>query len=67
MAVQLQKLFASLEAKNQEAEKARTEAEEANKAKSLFLANMSHELRTLLNVIIGGARNVRRGAIGNRA
>ena len=53
MAVQLQKLFASLEAKNQEAEKARTEAVEASKTKSLFLANMSHELRTPLNAIIG--------------
>ena len=53
MAVELQKLFASLEIKNQEAQKARTEAEEASKAKSLFLANMSHELRTPLNAIIG--------------
>ncbi|MEG4393274.1 ATP-binding protein [Microcoleus sp. BROC3] len=53
MAVQLQKLFASLEAKNQEADKARTEAEKASKAKSLFMANMSHELRTPLNAIMG--------------
>src|SRR5690606_24627400 len=29
-----------------EAEAARTEAEEANRAKSMFLTNMSHELRT---------------------
>jgi signal transduction histidine kinase/CheY-like chemotaxis protein len=35
------------------AERARSEAEEANKTKSLFLANMSHELRTPLNAIIG--------------
>ncbi|MEG4928141.1 MULTISPECIES: ATP-binding protein [unclassified Microcoleus] len=53
MAVQLQKLFASLEAKNQEADKARKEAEKASKAKSLFMANMSHELRTPLNAIMG--------------
>ncbi len=33
--------------------KARREAEEADKAKSLFLANMSHEIRTPLNAIIG--------------
>jgi two-component system sensor histidine kinase/response regulator len=36
-----------------EAEKAQSEAEAANRAKSDFLANMSHELRTPLNSIIG--------------
>ena len=53
MAVQLQKLFASWEAKNQEADKACTEAEKVSKAKSLFMANTSHELRRPLNAIIG--------------
>ncbi len=33
--------------------RAKKEAEEADKAKSLFLANMSHEIRTPLNSIIG--------------
>lgn len=33
--------------------KAKEDAENANKLKSLFLANMSHEIRTPLNAIIG--------------
>lgn len=53
MSKQLRVSFAILEAKNEEAQKARSEAEEANKAKSVFVANMTHELRTPLNAIIG--------------
>ena len=39
----------------EDAEKARGEAEKANKAKSIFLATMSHEIRTPMNGVMGMA------------
>lgn len=47
-----------------ELERARFQAEQANRAKTEFLANMSHDLRTPLNAILGFSEMMRARAFG---
>ncbi len=49
-----------------EMERAKQEAEDANRAKSDFLSRMSHELRTPLNAILGFGQLLQRDALSEK-
>ncbi len=64
MANEVESSRAALEQEVEESDRARREADEANRTKSAFLATMSHELRTPLNAIAGYAELLELGIHG---
>jgi PAS domain S-box-containing protein len=63
-ALERARLFEAERAAREEAQQRRTEAEEANAAKSRFLATTSHEIRTPINAILGYAELLEMGIGG---
>ncbi|HWU03025.1 MAG TPA: response regulator, partial [Novosphingobium sp.] len=53
-------------AKNAALQERTSEAENANRAKSMFLANMSHEIRTPMNAILGFCHLISRTELNQR-